>query len=222
MLDRPIALSKKIAKTSLLGQWLYFRMLPFTDDHGKTHGDVDDIVAEMLPKEKIQKKITENKIRLLLIELHNNELLLWADGEVTEFVDWKNHQTLKGRPANSLFPDYQEVTGKGGERLEKIEKELIPSTSLPLTSTSKERESEREKIHSNIQGLILSTDEYDKLLSDYSKAEVDDVLQAMENYKGLSKKYISAYKTASNWLKRSSKPAKGGIVIMEDPQKGKV
>lgn len=192
MLDRTIKLSKKIANTSMAGQWLYFRMLPFTDDHGKTFGDVEDIRAEILPKEKI----TDKKIASLLSELHNNELILWADGEVSQFVDWNEHQSLKGRPANSQFPDYQEVTGKGQKRLEKVEKETDENDSLSSSSTSLV-----VNIYKDIQGLILTKEDFDSLVSKYSEQEVLDIIEAMENYKGLSKKYVSAYRTAGNWIK---------------------
>jgi hypothetical protein len=192
MLDRTIKLSKKIANTSMAGQWLYFRMLPFTDDHGKTFGDVEDIRAEILPKEKI----TDKKISSLLSELHNNELILWADGEVSQFVDWNEHQSLKGRPANSQFPDYQEVTGKGQKRLEKVEKETDENDSLSSSSTSLV-----VNIYKDIQGLILTKEDFDSLVSKYSEQEVLDIIEAMENYKGLSKKYVSAYRTAGNWIK---------------------
>ena len=193
MLDRSIKLSKKIARTSMGGQWLYFRMLPFTDDHGKTYGDIEDIKAEILPKEKV----TPAKILALLSELHDNNLILWADGEVSEFVDWHDHQTLKGRPANSEFPDYQEVTGKGRKRLEKVEKETDETGSLSSSSSSLV-----VNIYKDIQGLKLTQEEYDKLVSKFDKAMVDDVLDAMDNYKGLGKKYRSAYSTANNWCKR--------------------
>ena len=195
MLDRSIKLSKKIANSSMAAQWLYFRMLPFTDDHGKTHGDIDDIKAEILPKEKI----ATSRISTLLSELHGNNLILWADGEVCEFVDWHDHQTLKGRPANSEFPDYQGVTGKGQERFEKVEKDNERIDSLSSSSTSL-----LVNIYKDIQGLKLTKEEYDKLVSKFGKPMVDDVIEAMENYKGLGKKYVSAYSTANNWCKRRS------------------
>jgi hypothetical protein len=126
---------------------------------------------------------------------------LWADGEVSEFVDWNEHQTLKGRPQNSQFPDYQEVTGKGQKRFEKVKKETDETGSLSSPSTSL-----LVNIYKDIQGLKLTIEEFDKLREVYSEDEVLDVIEAMENYKGLSKKYVSAYKTAGNWLRmRKSK-----------------
>jgi DNA replication protein DnaD len=56
-------------------------------------------------------------------------------------------------------------------------------------------------IYRRVQHLELTEDEYQKLATKYTKSEIDDVLDQMENYVGL-KKYKSAYLTASNWLKR--------------------
>jgi hypothetical protein len=61
---------------------------------------------------------------------------------------------------------------------------------------------EKKEVYRDIQGLILTKDEYVKLLETYSDLEIEDVLESMENYKDLKKKYVSAYKTANNWLKR--------------------
>lgn len=57
-------------------------------------------------------------------------------------------------------------------------------------------------VYRDIQGLILTKEEYAKLIERYEKPLVADVLDAMENYKGLNKKYVSAYKTALNWIAR--------------------
>ena len=42
----------------------------------------------------------------------------------------------------------------------------------------------------------------DELLKTWKNVEIDEVLQAMENFKGLEKKYNSCYLTMKNWLKR--------------------
>ena len=59
-------------------------------------------------------------------------------------------------------------------------------------------------VYRRVQGLDLLKSDYAKLLKDYSISEIDDVLTAMDNHKDLKKKYVSAYLTALNWLKRRS------------------
>lgn len=116
MIDRAISTSKKFAKTSIKAQWLYMRILPFTDDHGRVSGDVWDIKHQALPAQKI----SEGEIEKLLIELHDVGLIKYAQGHVVQFERWDKHQTIGHRPAESKFPEYQAVTGIAQERSEKV------------------------------------------------------------------------------------------------------
>jgi len=63
-----------------------------------------------------------------------------------------------------------------------------------------------EDIHSQIQHLVLTVPEYEKLCSKYKKESIDVVLKDMANYTNL-KKYKSAYLTANKWLKNAGKDA---------------
>ena len=60
----------------------------------------------------------------------------------------------------------------------------------------------KENIYRSFDNLSLSKDEYNKLLTDYTKQQIDDILDDIENYKD-NKKFKSLYLTAKKWLKKN-------------------
>lgn len=57
-------------------------------------------------------------------------------------------------------------------------------------------------IYRSFAHLSMSKDELHRLLTAYSQQDVDDILDAIENYKD-NKKFKSLYLTAKNWLSRN-------------------
>lgn len=69
-------------------------------------------------------------------------------------------------------------------------------------------------IYRSFAHLSMSKDELNKLLTTYSQVDVDDIIDAIENYKD-NKKFKSLYLTAKNWLKKNE-PKQPSEINYED------
>jgi hypothetical protein len=75
----------------------------------------------------------------------------------------------------------------------------------------KEKEKEKEKdIYRCFKHLSISVDEFNKLCINYTKHQIDDILDQIENNAN-NKKYTSLYLTAKNWLNRNQPQQTEGI-----------
>jgi len=91
-----------------------------------------------------------------------------------------------------------------------------------VSQEEEEKEEEQEetinvqqvKYYRTIKHLKLTDEEFTSLSADFSKQQIDDVLDQIENYKD-NKKYVSLYLTAKNWLKKESK--KQDTKVSTDP-----
>lgn len=60
-----------------------------------------------------------------------------------------------------------------------------------------------DNVYRGFRGLSITREQCNKLLErGYSKSQIEEVLDAIENTKGAEKKYVSLYLTAKNWLER--------------------
>jgi len=73
-----------------------------------------------------------------------------------------------------------------------------------IEEKEKEEEQEQEKIYRKFKHLKLTVKEFDKLSETYSKEQIDNILDKIENY-SKNKNYTSLYLTCNNWLKKEAK-----------------
>lgn len=66
------------------------------------------------------------------------------------------------------------------------------------------KEQRTEKPYNSFAHLSISDTEFNKLLKEYSKQQIDDTIEAIQNYRQNSK-YKSLYLTTKKWLKKEYK-----------------
>lgn len=97
-----------------------------------------------------------------------------------------------------------------------LDKAMIKHTTKQVQSTdsiNKQETKEQINIYRNFSNLQLTFEEFEKLNKDFTKQQIDSILDEIENYKG-NKKYTSLYLTAKKWL---TKNAKENILVYTPP-----
>lgn len=76
------------------------------------------------------------------------------------------------------------------------------------------KELKEENIYRSFNHLSISIDEFNKLCIEYTKQQIDDILDQIENYRN-NDKFSSLYLTAKNWLSRNKSTQSEGIAPEE-------
>ena len=101
------------------------------------------------------------------------------------------------------YKDYQVVTSKTTDDQQTDNK--------PIT-TNKNVKKEKKLVYRSFQHLSITVEDVRKLDNDYTKKQIDYILDAIENY-AKNKSYTSLYLTAKKWLAKEYPKQKEVIVI---------
>lgn len=139
----------------------------------------------------------DNLIHYGIVKLHEEHIQI-------EFLD-EQYDTIMQRKAKLS------KAGKKGVEAKLSKGKGKAKGRLRVTQADKIRVDKDKEIYITIEHLTLYQQEYDKLCNEWAKAQVDNILDAIGNYKGISK-YKSLYLTARQWLKDKPKlTAEGGV-----------
>lgn len=153
--------------------------------------------------------ILERPARTICKEVGVNTCTLYNFTKTCEFIEQKNiNKTSIKHTYTIKLIDYKQFTNVS------FVKQNTNKTSIKQEVSEKEvtineddvRFAEGMKIHyprCMSMPKPLTREEYEKLRLQYSPAEIKEVLINMENYKELTKKYVSAYQTLLKWMKRN-------------------
>lgn len=211
--------SRRINSVSLEANLLLIALFNFCDDFGLIPDSNRLILGNCFP---FRESVSEKDIKKWKSELVKVGLLAEVQYETRKLlsvVKWEKHQTIMNRSKRNNIDngmDNQEV-------IDTIEKLISNSLDTNyLIDKGKEKKDKgkvisekvlasNKKLSFGLKGTIkLSQTEYDKLVADFSKSDLDSKILDMENYLNKGNKYKDHNLALRNWFRRDSKKNTGG------------
>ncbi len=127
--------------------------------------------------------LSSQQIRTALNKLiSTNEItsVTSSQGTIIQIVSYEKYQVSTNEITNEQPTSNQRVTTN--------------------KNVNKEKNNKEKNIYRQFKHLSLTLDEFEKLKVNYTKEQIDLILDSIENY-AQNKKYNSLYLTSLNWLK---------------------
>ena len=144
----------------------------------------------------------------------------WSKTKVRRFFDTltkelmieTTNETKTTRLTICNYASYQ-VERNADETTKKRRRNADETQTAPNKNEENDN-NDKQTYYRVINHLKITEEEFTSLSADFSKQQIDDVLDQIENYKN-NKNYVSLYLTAKNWLKKESK--KQDTKVSTDP-----
>jgi len=187
-------------KLSLLsndtGRLIYTWLLAHLDREGRFSADPSIIKGNIFPRIK---NMTLRKIDNCLLEMFQVKLIILykADGDkYLQFIKFKEYQVHFDREAPSKIPapNKENIINSGTNP---IKSDLVPLTKLNIT------EPNIIEVNKNTYAefVLMTTEEYQKLIDKYGEANTKKFIEKLDNAKGAKGyKYKSDYRAILEWV----------------------
>jgi hypothetical protein len=128
------------------------------------------------------------------------------------FIPFKNQFERDLEKYNNTCERNRNNGSKGGrpKKPTKTQKTQVVFEKPKKADNKNDNDNNKENIYRAFKHLSISVEEFNKLCIDYTKQQVDDILDQIENY-SQNKKFSSLYLTAKNWLNRNQPKQTEGI-----------
>jgi len=175
-------------------------------------------------------ELDKDKDRLEFLLAIINKQFLNEDPVDLNFVSNLCYESQRHQIETSV-KGYEDKTGnKLGESSELKGALIGPSQGGEQGPSVQEEEKEEEEekgqvqqvfVHRSFDHLSLSIEEHKNLVNEFGSAEVEEILDQIENFKG-NKKYKSLYLTVKNWIKKKKTTNQNEKRTTNTPRRDKV
>lgn len=169
-------------------------------DQKELFSQLPDEIAGKLIKHIMAYVNDENPISDdILINIAFTPIKLQLKRDLVKFEETKDRRSVAGKiGAEKRW----QTIANDGKRINGIANDSKPKQTMAKIAVKDNVKVKDIHIYRSFDHLSLSQVEFEKLVEVYTKNDIDDILDQIEN-NAMNKKYTSLYLTTKNWLKRN-------------------